>query len=437
MLPAPNPVPATIPGSTGQPVDPAPPAELEQSTTDPEPLIPGSDIDGDGDSDVTPPVYVVEYYYTGAGTVHEANIFTSAMESGSKFFYETGNAMEEAYGDKTGPATLVALDGPRRAVQNMPFLNPALTAINPLATAAFLPVVTSAVPAVGLATSVATVTDFWLIISREASRMLSVVGIKRRRKDYWGTVYDTQSKQPLDPVVVELIDAATGKVIAQSITDLWGKFGFLVRQGRFTLRAKKSHYVYPSTTAAGKQYDEIYDNLYFGEVIEISEDSGLLTPNIPMDPIAYDFNQEAKKKIIRFHPRLQWWSYLLLETLFYGGMAWSAFVFLTAPNWTNGIIFAVYGMVVAKHALTGRTRLWGKIIDSSRRPLAGMQVVLSPAGFANLVAAKTVAAMDDGRFFMKIAPGAYDLRILSGGQPIHASQVKIGPDGVLNRDIKI
>ncbi len=55
-----------------------------------------------------------------------------------------------------------------------------------------------------------------------------------RKKKNWGVVFDAITKQPLDPVVVAIKDF-TGKVIQTSITDMEGRFGFIVTPGTYTI----------------------------------------------------------------------------------------------------------------------------------------------------------------------------------------------------------
>src|SRR5581483_3636913 len=140
--------------------------------------------------------------------------------------------------------------------------------------------------------------DLWLLILRTIYELLTFFGLRKKRRR-WGTVYDSNDKQPLDPVMMELIDADSGSILEQAITDLTGRFGFLDRVGKFLIRARKTHYQFPSTKITG-QSDGVYDNLYHGEVIEVKESGDVLSPNVPMDPLAFDWNQKDKQRIVKF-----------------------------------------------------------------------------------------------------------------------------------------
>ena len=117
------------------------------------------------------------------------------------------------------------------------------------------------------ATGFSTLSEFMLTFLRIWSIILSSLGLRKNRRQ-WGTVYDSVTKQPLDPAYVILEDKK-GNEVATSITDLDGRFGFLVPSGKYRLVAKKTNYTFPSSKLFNKNNDELYNNLYFGELIEL------------------------------------------------------------------------------------------------------------------------------------------------------------------------
>jgi len=130
--------------------------------------------------------------------------------------------------------------------------------------------------------------DLYFVFLRMFTGLLTSLGVRRRRKP-WGTVYDSVTKQPLDPVYVVLQDLE-GNEIQTCITDLDGRYGFLVGPGKYKIVAHKTNYKFPSEKLRGKTSDEVYSDLYFGEEIEIKEYGEVLIKNIPMDPINFDWN---------------------------------------------------------------------------------------------------------------------------------------------------
>ena len=154
----------------------------------------------------------------------------------------------------------------------------------------------------GFLLNVGSISDIWFSLLRYLYMLLTLAGLRKRRRP-WGTVYDSKNKQPLDPVMVELYSAETGKKVQDAITDLWGRFGFLDKPGKYYIVAKKSNYTFPSKLITAN-IDGLFANLNHGEVFSLTPGS-LVTPNIPMDQEAFDWNQEDKKRIVKVNPKLE------------------------------------------------------------------------------------------------------------------------------------
>jgi hypothetical protein len=116
------------------------------------------------------------------------------------------------------------------------------------------------------------------------------------RKKTWGVVFDSMTKQALDPVVVSLKDA-TGKVIQTSITDMEGRYGFVAVPGLYSLEAHKADYVFPSEKLFGKNSDGVYNDLYFGGTFQVLEEGEIITKNIPLDAINFNWNEYEKNRL--------------------------------------------------------------------------------------------------------------------------------------------
>lgn len=122
-----------------------------------------------------------------------------------------------------------------------------------------------------------------------------------RKAHYWGIVYNSVTKEPLDPAIVELRDSV-GKRVGNAITDMDGRYSFPSQiSGLYTLTAKKTNYVFPSQKLVGHTEDGIYSDLYFGEQLSISKDQNVIIKNIPLDPIGFDWNEQEKKEHHLFH----------------------------------------------------------------------------------------------------------------------------------------
>lgn len=119
--------------------------------------------------------------------------------------------------------------------------------------------------------------------------------------DEWGTVYDSKTKRPLDPVYVILYDKEGNKVDSK-VTDINGRYGFLSKKGEYRIEVIKTDYKFPSKILEGHTKDYLYNHLYFGETFDIKNDKELIKYNIPMDPIRVNWNEVEKRKYTKFNP---------------------------------------------------------------------------------------------------------------------------------------
>ncbi len=288
----------------------------------------------------------------------------------------------------------------------------------------------------GLSMNAGSASDIWLYFLRLVYGLLGMLGIRARRR-HWGTVYDSKNKQPLDPVLVDLIDVRSGKEVDHAITDLYGKFGFLDKPGLYRIRARKTNYTFPSVHVAGSS-DGIYENVYHGEELSVRNGSAPLTPNIPMDQQAFDWNQEDKKRIVKFHPRIEHILNITLELVFWAGLAWTLLVFAMRPNWLNGLFLAVYVVLAVLRKVVPHARLLGRLAGS--RDVGGLYLELSPVALPTIVMGKAVTK-PNGVFFLKSQPGTYLLKVKEISEDravlVYEGQVTIGKQGVLNKTIAI
>ncbi len=282
--------------------------------------------------------------------------------------------------------------------------------------------------------------DAGLIVYRWILNLLSFLGLRKKRR-YWGTVYDSVTKQPLDPAIIKLVNVTTNKAVETAITDMTGRYGFLVRPGRFFIYPQKTHYRFPSERETGSS-DLVFDNLYHGSFIDIVGESDVLTPNIPMDPVAFDWNQQDKQRVVKFHVHRDYALYIIGRILFFFGVAFALLIFFLEPSLLNGVFLALYAGVAASWALIPRRRLWGQLLrrDSGQivTPAAGLYLELRQTNLPVVFGRAVVGP--DGKFFLR-APsrGHYNLTVRqSKDSPIlHEQVVRTGKDGVVNLSLTI
>lgn len=239
---------------------------------------------------------------------------------------------------------------------------------------------------------------------------LSALGIKRRHRP-WGAVYDSVTKQPLDPAYVTLEDTQ-GKEIASAITDLDGRYGFLAPPGIYRIVANKTNYRFPSTRLAGKENDEFYRNLYFGEPIIVPEGGAVVTRDIPLDPEGFDWNEYAKRAqgVMKFYSR----NTILIERtakiLFAVGFLISAVALVTVPEPYNIAIFALYVLVWLLRKLGPGERPHGVIIEKGTNAPASFAFVNVLHPETGMEVRKSVADVL-GRYYCLVPKGTYRVGI--------------------------
>lgn len=209
-----------------------------------------------------------------------------------------------------------------------------------------------------------------LIPQRLWSLLLIAFGLKKRIRP-WGTVYDSVTKQPLDPAYVVLYDK-DGKEVASSITDLDGRYGFLVGPGIYRMTAQKTNYVFPSLVLSRHTRDEIYLELYFGNYFEVKDDTSLIARNIPMDPEKFDWNEFVKReqKLMKFYSKRDLILTKIADVFFGIGFIFSLIALIVSPVIYNIAIFILYLIMHAIKETGLRPKKLGTVVDQGGNPLS-------------------------------------------------------------------
>ncbi|MDR3642150.1 MAG: hypothetical protein P4L74_00805 [Candidatus Doudnabacteria bacterium] len=260
----------------------------------------------------------------------------------------------------------------------------------------------------------------------------------RTSKRYWGIVYDSVSKQPLDPVIVKLL-YADSREVETGVTDLSGRYGFLARPGKFKIFARKSNYSFPSRLVAGDT-DGIYNNLYHGEFFVLSSDNEVVAPNIPMDPDRPDWNQQAKLRMSDANPYWKLFFKKITAAAFWFGFVYCGVAFWQhypkLQLWLTSLLVA-FVLLMILNLTVPEPRLWGRI--KLKEPFAKGQrlfLELRTLTYRDVVSGKA-AVLDNGKFLLRSSPGKYLLvaMLVSGPRErweVGSLNVNIGSSGVLN-----
>jgi hypothetical protein len=265
-----------------------------------------------------------------------------------------------------------------------------------------------------------------------------------RRRNPWGIVYDSKTKEPLDPAMVTIIDVITGKQVEQKTTDMEGRYGFYLAPGTYRIEAGKTHYQFPSSILAGRGSDGTYDDLYFGGEFTIPEGRDrdrVVTMNIPMDPISEDWNQSEKKRMgvmgyLTKHSPV--WN-TIAKILFALGFVFSAIITYLYTTRFNVIVLGLYVLVLIL-GLLGVGSISSGTVTRSGKSLAKVMIRVYNARLRTEIAHRITD--DNGRYYILVANGEYYVTIsetLPDGSSniLHTSEVFEITHGVINKSFKI
>ena len=317
---------------------------------------------------------------------------------------ETIDIPEEAYeAIETDALAFVSVENIKNIVGDILSTNQRTSVANTISSAGVALAVGGTLPTL---IGIVGVSEVALIPVRLASLFLSALGIRRKK---WGVVYDAVTKQPLDPVYVILQDLA-GNEVATSITDLDGRFGFLVKKGTYKIVAGKTNYEFPAKDMVGKSSDGIYNDVYYGQEIVVPEDGAVLAFNIPMTPIGFDWNEAAKReqKVMRFYTKRKRTFLAISQALYYFGFVLSLFVAIVQPKPYTFVILGFYGLVFLLHRLGIRERVYGTVVDKVTGfgvPFSVVRIYSEKTG----VQIKNCVADASGKYLCLVGNGVYKL----------------------------
>jgi chitodextrinase len=275
-------------------------------------------------------------------------------------------------------------------------------AITPIA--APVGVAIGASQAVLLATNVTSLYDLYLLFLKLIALITGL--FRRRRNEPWGVVYDSVTKRPLDPAYVVAQVRGTESSKGEAITDLDGRYGFMLDPGEYIIVANKTHYRFPSESLKGRNRDELYENLYFGDPFRVRE-GGVVQYNIPLDPVEFDWNEFAKNqdKVFKVYSKKNAVRAWIMGIIFYAGLAFSLATLALAPSVLNAIIVAVYAIILAFQVLWRATHRVTRVVTSDGRVLPFSIIKVWMAGL-NTIVKKTVSD-EMGRYYFLVPPGRY------------------------------
>lgn len=261
------------------------------------------------------------------------------------------------------------------------------------------------------------------------------------RKKHRGIVYDSVTKEPLDPAYVSVIDVSTGQEITSQITDMKGRYGFILKKGSYRLIVGKTHYAFPSVNLAGRTSDAVYGDLYFGEIFTITDAEQVVTMNIPMDPVGTDWNQEEKRRMspIRFFLRNEKVWGRVFDFLFLVGFTISLIITIYYPVWWNVLMLCMYA-VIALTKLFGFGPIRVGKVTKAGIPLAYAVIRVYGANLNHEVGHKVTTNL--GGYYLLVPKGEYYITIEEKNQDgtytkIYSSSVMKASHGVISKSFDL
>lgn len=245
------------------------------------------------------------------------------------------------------------------------------------------------------------------MVARTGHMLLTFVWGRRKIR---GIIYDSQTKEPLDPVYVSVIDLITNQEVKSQQTDMEGRFGFVLPKGHYKIVAGKTNYLFPSVYLAGRVSDEVYDRLYFGEPFTVENEEEVVNMNIPMDPQGVDWNQVEKHKtsflqyLVKGQTKYAW----VFNALFIIGFLASIMITYFYPTWWNYVMTALY-VVLGLIQVYGYGPIYAGKVTKNGIPLGGAIVRVWSANLNHEVAKRVTEA--SGAYYVLVPKADYYVTI--------------------------
>lgn len=237
--------------------------------------------------------------------------------------------------------------------------------------------------------------------------LLKILSYGGKKQKQWGIVYDSVSKKPVDPAMVTIStsDKRLPDLKQSRVTDVDGRFSFLVPPGSYVINVEKSNFRFPSKIIEGKT-DGRFGNVYHGEVIEVANPN-IINLSIPMDPVSFDWNQSVKPtNHILFDFLKENFRFALIML----GVGFSAVTYIILPIALNLSLIFVYLFNLLFWKGYTQKRLWGVVrskITGEAMQSVGVRAIRMPY---NLSIAYTITDYI-GRYFLLLSQGKYTIQV--------------------------
>ncbi len=241
--------------------------------------------------------------------------------------------------------------------------------------------------------------------------LIGLLGRKKKQdRRFYGTVYDSITKQPLALAIIRIYNKETNKLVSTQVSDKQGRYEALLEPANYRLEVTKPTYTFPSqivTSEIGGNY-----HAYSNEQGIIVQEQDLVIPDVPLDPVNAQRQWQLSSGLKKLWMLLQKvGNYLAVPVLFIGSLA-SILVVITVPdNWINWLLAIVYvGMLSAQLELRVHAqKAWGVVYDLATNavlPLATVQLI--DPQYGKVVTSRLTDYQ--GRYSFMPEPGKYVIK---------------------------
>lgn len=269
-------------------------------------------------------------------------------------------------------------------------------------------------------------------LSDVVSRLFGLFGIfsRAKKKNKWGTVFDSETRRPISGAVVSIINS-DGKVVDAMTTNMDGKFGFLASKGEYSFRISKDDY----ELSTQDKTDEFYGELYDGKTFSIEEEE-VAEMNIALKAINIDWQDFAKRRIAIYGAFISVVKKDVFSVVFYAGFIISAGVFFISPSIFGGVMIVLYLAMIVRNIFF-KTKKYGLITSEEGNPIPFAMISLYEEDQPEK---RITFAVSDiiGRYFVLAENRRYLMKI-QGREPEGRSFKKLlnidVKDGVFKKDV--
>ena len=193
----------------------------------------------------------------------------------------------------------------------------------------------------------------------------------------------------------------------------------------------------------GKLFDEVYNDLYFGETIKVENEESTITKNIPMDSMSFNWNEFAKTKmdVNKFvRGKDVTWA-RISKILFFVGAIVSIIAVIVVPAPYNLMIAGFYVAAYILNYVVFTTKKSGVIVEkNTKMPLSFAIINIFRQG-ENTPFTKKIADKF-GAYYALVPNGTYYMKIDKKNDDETYTPVSQTPlfgitKGVINVDVKI